>query len=168
MRRFIKFFIAVLVLSTAMSTSAQARIYIGGHIGLNLPPQGQSGVGVNIAPEIGYYVNGNFVVGGRVSYRSRSSTFGITPFARWNFVSMGDRLRLFLSATVPMDFANDYRSIGAYLRPGVAVRLADRAWAVVHIGAFGYQSTRSGNTTSGNWIGRVDGNTINIGFCFDL
>lgn len=165
MRKLKILFLTAAALSICLCADAQ--VFVGGHVGLTTG-RGGSGIGVNIAPEVGYVVNSSFTVGGFASYQSRYSSFGITPYARWNFVSLADRLRFFLSAMVPLRFSSDYQSYGFNLRPGLSLRVADNVSLVAHVGAFGYVWTRSGTAVSSGWLARVDGDSISIGFCFNL
>lgn len=160
--------LAAVFAAIAISTCAQAQLYIGGHIGLTSGPNG-TGLGVNIAPEVGYRVSNMFTVGGLVSYQSSISAFGVTPYGRLNAVTLGDRLRLFLEARVPFRFANDYQSYGFDIHPGIVFRIADRMSLMAHIGTFGYVYSRSSTQVLSNgWVARLDGNSITLGFCFDI
>ena len=155
--------IILAVIISLLPVCAGAQILVGGNIGLST--YGDR-VGVNISPEVGYIVNDSFTVGGYLSYRSLSSSLGITPYARWKFVSLGNRFQFFLAAQAPMNFARDYQSYSFYLRPGAILWLADNVGMVAHIGAFGYSFVKSGNAVSRGWEARLNGDSISIGFCF--
>lgn len=159
------FFLTAVALSVCLLADAQ--VFVGGHIGLT-PGRDGSGIGVNLAPEVGYVVNNSFTVGGFASYQSRYSSFGLTPYVRWNFVSFADRLRFFLSAMVPLRFSADYQSYGFNIRPGLSLLVAERVSLVAHIGTFGYSWVKSGSSVSSGWLARLDGDSISIGFCFSL
>ena len=148
-----------------MPVMAGAQIYIGGHIGL-----ATSGdrVGINLAPEIGYGVNQYLTVGGNISYQSLQNIFGVTPYARFNFLTLGNFARLYAEATAPMRFASSYQNYNLFLRPGVSLRLGDSVWLMATIGAFGYSWLKSDGVRSDGWVARVDGNTISLGFIFTI
>ena len=140
-----------------------ARVYVGGHIGISTSGDR---IGINVAPEVGYRINNSFDVGGLLSYQSLYSTFGVTPYARWHFVSFGDRVNMFIEANTPMRFANNYQSYGFIVRPGVTVRLSDNVWLMGKVGRFGYEYVKSGDIISSGWLARLNGDSITIGFCF--
>ena len=162
----IKKILAVMA-AVMLAASARAQVFIGGNIGLSVG-SGGSGVGINIAPEIGYHVNQYLTVGGLLSYQSRYNTFGATPYLRFNFVTIGDRVRLFVAATAPMRFAHEYRSFGANVRPGLTIRVAEKMALMVHVGTFGYQYVNSAGSISSGWIARLNSDNISVGFCIDL
>lgn len=144
---------------------AGAQIYVGGHIGL--ATDGDK-LGVNLAPEVGYGVNQYLTVGGNISYHSLYNTFGVTPYARLHFLTLGNIARLYAEATAPMRFASGYQNYNLFLRPGVSLRLGDSVWLMATIGAFGYSWYNSGGVRSDGWYAKVDGNTVSIGFCFGI
>lgn len=146
---------------------ANAQVYVGGNVGITSGRDGY-GIGVYIAPEVGYRINDTFTVGGTMSYRSAYSSFGVTPYARWHFVTLGDVVGLFVSANAPMRFTADSQAYGLTVRPGATVRIADRVSLIAHIGSFGYSWTRVGDQRSSGWIARLDGDSISIGFCFSI
>lgn len=150
-----------------LALSAKAQVYVGGNIGLAVSGA-DNRVGINISPEAGYHFNRYFTAGGSISYQSLYNTFGITPYVRGNFGYIQDRVHFFVALTAPMRFAADYQSYSGYLRPGISVRVAEGVWIMAHIGAFGYSYVRSGDQSAKGWVAKVDANTVNIGFCFNL
>ena len=157
----------IVIITSLFAVSAHAQLYVGGNIGL---PSGRdgTGIGINIAPELGYYINDHFNVGGFLSYQSRYNTFGVTPYFRWNIVAFADRLRLFLSATAPMRFTGEYQSYGFNFRPGFSVFLGNGLSLMAHIGTFGYAYTKYATYSTSGWLARVDGDSISVGVCVDL
>lgn len=160
--------IALAALLLCIAFSAEARIFIGGNIGLATSSGSDSRLGIIIAPEIGYNINQNFTVGGMLSYRSLQNSFGITPYMRGYLCNIQDKFCLFLSFQVPCSFSSGYESYGAYLRPGFSFRVNENVWLTAHIGAFGYSFTRSGGVGNGGWSARINSNTVNIGFSFNI
>ena len=160
--------ISLLALLLCIAVCAEAQIYIGGNIGLSTSSRSDSQIGIVIAPEIGYRVNPRLTVGGALSYRSLQNSFGITPYVRGYLFNFQNLVSIFLSAQAPVRFSTNYQSYGAYIRPGLSLRIAPGAWMTVHIGAFGYAYTRSGGVGSGSWDARVNSDTINIGFGFNI
>lgn len=166
MRKKVIFRIAVLAAALLFSYNAHAQLILGGNIGLSVA--GDNRVGINIAPEVGYAINPYFTMGGLISYQSLYNTFGITPYVRTTPVSIKDIVRLHLSLTAPMRFAGSYQSYQLDVRPGISVRISGNVWIMAHIGAFGYEWVHNGAASSSGWIARVNGDTINIGFCIGL
>ena len=160
-----KVLLTLTALCLLASVSAKAQIYIGGHLGLD---SNGDRIGINIAPDVGYAVNPYLTVGGNISYQSLYNTFGLTPYARCNAVTIANRVRFYAEATFPMRFSEGYSNFNAFLRPGVAVRVADTIWLMATIGAFGYSWVNSGNLSSSSWIAKVDANTVSIGFFIGL
>ena len=146
---------------------AKGQIILGGQIGLT-PGRDGNGIGINIAPEIGYSFNRYLTAGAYLSYQSRYNTFGATPYLRCNIVTFGGIVRLFATATAPMRFASMYKSFGANIRPGVSVRVANNLSLMAHIGTFGYLYTDSAGVISSGWIARLNSENISLGFCFDI
>lgn len=149
------------------ATGAKAQIILGGSIGFT-PGRDGTGIGINLAPEIGYSFNDKIAAGGYISYQSRYNSFGITPYARWHFVGIGNRVRLFLCATAPMRFSSGYQSYGLNVRPGLTIRIADNVGIMAHIGTFGYNWEVSNNQMNSYWLARVNGDNISIGFCVGI
>ena len=148
-----------------MTVSAGAQISLGGSIGLRIR---DSRLALNLSPDIGYRINSSMVVGTSLSYYTGADRFGVSPYYRWMFLPIGNTLRLFVTASAPMWFGSDYRSIGAIVRPGAAIRLVDMAYLAIHIGAFGFNSvTTSAGRTSG-WVGQMDRDSVSIGVYFYL
>lgn len=145
--------------------AASAQILIGGHIGVATSGDRW---GINLAPEVGYVVNPYLTLGGNISYRSLDNVFGVTPYARCNFLSLGNFARLYAELTTPMRFAAGYQNYNLFFRPGVSLRLGDSVWIMATIGAFGYSWYNSNGARSDGWLARVDGNTVSIGFCFGI
>lgn len=162
-----KLLVILLLLAASVCAGAQSRVYLGGHIGLT-PGRDGYGLGVNLAPEIGYHVNPYLSVGGMLSYQSRYSAFGLTPYVRWTALDVMDRFMVFIEAETPIRFYDGSSSFGAYLRPGLFLRLADSLGLVAHLGYFGYSAVRSGSTRSSGWLARLDSDSISIGFCVYL
>ena len=159
-----KLILAALILSVAFG--ARAQMYLGGNLGLETSSDNR--IGVLIAPEIGYRLNTHLTVGGTISYRSLQNSFGITPYLRGDLVNIQNIVRVFISAQAPCRFTSNYQSYGAYLRPGVTLRLVDGVWMQIHVGAFGYSYTRINGTGYGGWYAQVNSNTVNVGFCFGI
>ena len=157
----------IIIASVLIAQSLSAQIIVGGNIGITSGANG-NGIGVNIAPEIGYNVLPNLALGSYFSYQSRYNSFGVTPYVRWHFVSLGNRVRLFLATTVPMRFREGYQSYGVNVRPGITISLADRIALQAHIGTFGYCYEKSGLDVSSYWLARVNGDNISIGFCIGI
>lgn len=149
-----------------LAFGAKAQVYVGGNLGLASGSDGR--VGINIAPEVGYHFNKNLTVGGNISYQSLRNTFGVTPYVRANFGYIQDRVHFLTEFTAPMRFSRDYRSFNGFIRPGISVRVGDSVWLMARIGAFGYSYVRSGESATKGWVARVDANTIDIGFYFNL
>ena len=143
----------IVIITSLFAVSAHAQLYVGGNIGLTSGRDG-TGIGINIAPELGY--------------QSRYNTFGVTPYFRWNIVAFADRLRLFLSATAPMRFTEEYQSYGFNFRPGFSVFLGNGLSLMAHIGTFGYAYTKYATYSTSGWLARVDGDSISVGVCVDL
>ncbi|MCQ2181737.1 MAG: porin family protein [Bacteroidales bacterium] len=157
--------ITILALTLCLAVSAQAQFYLGGNLGLSTS-SGDDRVGIIIAPEFGYHFNPYLSVGGTVSYRSLSNSFGISPYVRGYLFNIADVVRIFLTAQAPLNFSGNYQSYGAFLRPGVSVRITGNTFLMAHIGAFGYSYVKYGDVGQGGWIAKVNQNTINIGFGF--
>lgn len=108
-----KLFLTV-ALAAATLIGANAQLFVGGNLGLNFSTEDGDGTiveteksfGFNIAPKVGYSLNEKFSVGGIVSFgydkntteyvdRDRGDTetattsWGVTPFARYNFFTVG-------------------------------------------------------------------------------
>ena len=158
--------LTLVALMLGAAVCARAQVYLGGNIGL--ATSSDQRIGVVIAPEIGYSINQHITVGGTISYRSIQNSFGITPYLRGDLIDIRNVLRIFISAQAPCRFTSGYQSYGAFLRPGISVRLAESVWLQAHIGAFGYSYTRSNGTGYGGWYARVNSNTVNLGFCFGI
>ena len=148
-----------------MSVCASAQIDLGGNIGIRVI---DARVVVNISPDIAYRINNSMVVGTYLSYYTGVERFGVTPYYRWMFCPIGNDIRLFVSASAPMWFGSDYRSIGAIVRPGLSWRLAGNAYVAAHIGAFGYNSVTTSDGRSSSWVGQLDRDTVNVGLYFSL
>ena len=154
------------VLSSASICHAQ-KVYVGGGIGIGIG-SGSNGLSVNISPDIAYRASDNFVVGGQLSYRTGYNRIAFIPYARWHFMPMEGVVSVFLSATAPCEFAHEYSSVGFRFRPGLSVRVSDNLYLYAYVGSFGYSSVWESGLRSGNWVARLDGNSINLGFCIAL
>lgn len=157
----------LIALALACCSLTSAQVYVGGNVGITSGRDGV-GIGVYIAPEVGYCINDSFTVGGTLSYRSSYNSFGVNPYSRWHFVSLGDVVRLFVSVNAPMRFYADTQVYGLTVRPGATVRIADRVSLIAHIGSFGYSWAKVGDQRSSGWVARLDGDSISIGFCFSI
>ena len=157
----------IAVTAMLVSLCAGAQVFVGGNLGFSINGNG-SGANIYVAPDIGYRINNQFTVGGQLSYQSSGSTFGLTPYFRWKFISIGDRVRFFISANAPLRFNRDAWACGFHLRPGATVRITDNLYLVAHVGTFGYTYARSGDAISKGWVAKVNGDNISIGFCIGI
>lgn len=156
---------AIILAFLLVTFSASAQFNIGGNIGLRIR---DSRLVLNISPDFGYRLNDSMVVGTYISYYTGADRFGVTPYYRWLFYPIGNNLKLFVTASAPMWFGEDYTSYGAIIRPGAAWRLAGRAYLAAHVGAFGYNMVKTSSGTSSGWVGQLDRDTVNIGLYFNL
>ncbi|MDO5321323.1 MAG: hypothetical protein Q4F39_02920 [Bacteroidia bacterium] len=147
------------------SLTARGQLYLGGGIGI-----GTSGNGVafTFAPDISYRVSNNFLVGAQASYRTGYDRLAVTPYARWHILPLEGIVSIFVSATAPFEFYPDYTTIGLRLRPGIAIRVSQGVYMLVHIGSFGYSEVFQNGRHYGDWVAAVDGNNISVGFCVGL
>lgn len=161
--------ISMVALLLGFAVCAKAQLYVGGNLGLSTSStDNETKLGVVIAPEIGYSFNSYFAIGSTVSYRSLQNTFGVSPYLRANVVNIMDVVRIYLTLQAPMHFASGYQSYGAFLRPGASVKVGPRVWIMTYLGAFGFSYTRTQTMEYQGWSGRLNANTVDIGFCFDL
>jgi len=145
---------------------AEARFYLGGNIGIG--NTGNNGVYLRLAPEFGWYISNNFNIGGQFSFTTNSTNYSIVPYLRWSFVNLNNRLRIFLSCNTPVSRVDSTTSIGAILRPGIALRVANNVSLAAQIGNFGYYWYLDSGNRSGEWIARINSDNISIGFVVNL
>ncbi len=148
---------------------------------------------VTLLPEFGYYLNGNWSVGGRVGFTStrteqandtrRETQTSIVPFARYVFAEPGN-FRLFAQGELPVnihggrDFDGSSMDVsstaGLNLRPGLHYAINERwGFNMLMPSVFTYLNDTDGDSFFE--FGINDGYTVqqyllstNIGFTFTL
>jgi len=155
-----KIFLSVLAIA-AMATTANAQLWFGGSIGLSheggvtktkeADTDKPSNNTFSFSPMVGFDLNEKLAVGGRIDFvsssrkqtvgdtdtKSSTSTFGITPFARYTFVEF-NKFGLLAEAGVPVEFSSSKHdngsqtvkddpetSIGLYVVPMLTYSLND-------------------------------------------
>lgn len=155
--------IAAVLLFWSFGAQAQ-RVYIGGNIGLTGNADGD-GISLLIAPDISYAVSNTFIVGGQLSYRTGYDMFALTPYARWHIMPLGKGLlSIYVSASLPCEFAGSNASVGLYVRPGLALRIVGRTYFTASFGYAGYcWDFAMGHLTGSGWTARLDSDCIDFG-----
>ncbi|MCQ2172603.1 MAG: hypothetical protein MJZ17_07655 [Bacteroidales bacterium] len=159
--------IVVLTLLLA-SLTARGQLYLGGGIGIGSDYGNRGGIAFTFAPDISYRVSNNFLVGAQASYRTGYDRLAVTPYARWHILPLEGIMSIFVSASAPFEFYPDYTTLGVRLRPGIAIRVSQGVYMLVHIGSFGYSEVFQNGRHYGDWIAAIDGNNISVGFCVGL
>lgn len=158
----------IILTALLLCSAAKGQVYLGGGFGITSSYHGR-GISLYIAPDVAYRINNSFVTGAQLSYRTGYPGLGFTPYIRWHAAPLGDSVSLFLSASMPCVFQEDYTTINFRIRPGATVRVSDRLYMVAHIGAFGYGTTYcDGEKVSSGWFASLDRDYINVGFCIML
>ena len=136
--------IVILILVFAGAISASAQWYAGGAIaGTYEKSNGTEAWGVNLSPEVGYFLTDDMIVGGRITYgRSNTAIVGpgvnfssattnaltINPFAIWRLTNFGPIL---FGVETGLQFIPEQKSVdsttfAAYAVPVMGYPLTDR------------------------------------------
>ena len=155
-----KIFLSVLAIA-AMATTANAQLWFGGSIGLSheggvtktkeADTDKPSTNTFSFRPMVGFDLNEKLAVGGKIDFysssskqtigdtdaKSSSSTFGVTPFARYKFVEF-NKFGIAAEAGIPISYrsskfdngsqttkGNPTTSIGLYVTPLLTYSLND-------------------------------------------
>ncbi len=188
------------LVAAAMATTMNAQWYIGGGLGVgfdktatpttavinNLPVTVEQTVKTttfSILPEIGYNINENWAIAGKIAVGGESrykeehgalveksvTTFTVSPYARYTFAQIDD-LSFFVDGGIHFtSYGKDNgSSFGIGIQPGLAYKVADGVTLAAKFGYFGWKTydKEAGNKDQCG-LG-IDGNNLEFGIYFDL
>lgn len=143
------------------SMTANAQMWIGGSVGADFDHTNNSKTvsKFTLSPEVGYNLNEKFAVAMAINYNLTNTnpkvgvahqvhTFSVAPYARYFFAQSG-KVGFFVDGGVICginrlgghfggDMADATLTVGAGLRPGVALSLNDKVTLVAKLGYLGY------------------------------
>ena len=132
--------LAIVASLMSLSVIASAQVYVGGSIAASYNKSGSDSKtwSFNLNPEVGYFLNDNWAIGGRIAFgraqtstlgtvKGTSTTFTINPYAAYSPFQYGD---FALWAEFGLRFAPkvggaSYASYGAYAVPVLTYNLGD-------------------------------------------
>ena len=138
----------VLALAFAGIFTANAQVWIGGGLGVNIQ---KDHTGFNLAPEVGYAFNNHWQVALGAVYgfeKTKVEVFGETttnstnmlslePYVRYVATTIGDKFSLFFDLTGDFGLI-DASGWAATLRPGIAWMATEHWTAAFRFGFMGY------------------------------
>ena len=139
----------IVVLALAfIGFSANAQFYVGGaiHFGTDqaVNENGDATVGLNIAPEFGYFLNDNMAIGASIGFTNMGfggNMFTIAPYFRYFLLEMGP-VNLFLDGQLEVLILSGggetQTGFGVGVAPGISIPVSDNLSFVGHLGHIGY------------------------------
>lgn len=181
------------------SMTANAQMWIGGSVGADFDHTNnlQTVSKFTLSPEVGYNLSEKLAIAMAVNYNLRNTnpkvgtatqvhTFSIAPYARYTFAKTG-MVGFFVDGGVLCgvnrlaghgingDMADATLTIGAGLRPGVAVSLTDKVTFVAKLGYLGYLHEEGDYYFDGSQEARhnkfgfgIDNNSLSFGLYYTL
>ena len=180
-----KFIVSVLAFA-AMAFSANAQLYVGGLVGLDLnAPKASTSFSFFLSPEVGYNFSDKFAAGVALSINPQvtssegtsnsSFSWSIQPYARFKFLNIG-KVRFFGDAGIALGtvgYSYKYENtthtndalfqwrVGFY--PGIAYDI-NKKWSVVtHLAGISYGGTKNNNAFDLNLL-----HNVSIGFYYSF
>lgn len=141
--------VLVIALALAASFGAKAQFYVGGaiHFGTDqaVNENGDDTVGLDIAPEFGYFLNDNMAIGASIGYTNMGfgggNMFTIAPYFRYFLLEMGP-VNLFLDGQLEVLIFSGggatQTGFGVGVAPGISIPVSDQLSFVGHLGHIGY------------------------------
>lgn len=181
-----KKFFAIAILAVA-SLTANAQAWLGGSFGFDWEKGKWDGAKATttwkIAPEIGYNINENWAIAGKIAVGGESrytkeqgllveksvTTFTISPYARYTFAKIDD-LSFFVDGGIHFtSYGKDNgSSFGIGVQPGLAYKVADGVTLAAKFGYFGWRTYDKDADYKDQFGLGVDGNNLEFGVYFDL
>jgi hypothetical protein len=181
-----KKFFAIAALAVA-SLTANAQAWLGGSFNFNWEKGKWDGAKATtswkIAPEIGYNINENWAIAGKIAVGGESrytkelgqlveksvTTFTVSPYARYTFAQIDD-LSFFVDGGIHFtSYGKDNgSSFGIGIQPGLAYKVADGVTLAAKFGYFGWRTYDKEAGNKDQFGLGVDGNNLEFGIYFDL
>ena len=170
--------IMMTLVAAVMAIGVNAQVYVGGGIGVANSSDGDYDVTTfKLVPEIGYSFNEDWAAGVAFGWeganKGNAKTFSVNPYVRMNLLK-GKIVTAFIDGSV--GYAHTYNagldtdefSVG--LKPGLAVKLNQRASFVTHFGFIGYEKAKNNNTDTkvDTWGVDFDGRNIVFGLYYSF
>ena len=180
-----KKFLMTLAAATLMAISAQAQVYIGGSIGIGSVKNfnGDTETTYKFLPEVGFALNNDWSLGvqaglikgacdfSETAFAQDTETEAVTinPYARYTFLH-GKAVNAFIDGGIGYTSYDDVGSeFNIGLRPGLSVKLNNKACFVTHIGFLGYRTFNpdADNLDNSHVFGLdLDGSNITFGLYY--
>lgn len=163
-----KSLLAVAFAMVAMVSSAQ--IYVGGSLGFNATSNDNvSSNNFGVHPEVGFVMDETLSFGATLdlttssskagNYKSSSNSWGFAPYARYTFFNSGI-LSCFVDGVISISGAkNTDATFGLYVKPGIALNIADNISLVSHLGKLGWSNANKNS----NFALQADASIAKVG-----